>query len=550
MTRRGLGVLWLLSAACAGGPARARPERPRLVLLLTIDQLRGDMPLLYADRFGPGGFRLLMERGTHYVNAHYEHACTETAVGHATLVTGGHPSEHGVVANFWHDPAKGRLVNCVEDDRHRILGAAAPRPGEGTSPRNLLSTTIGDELVLATGGRARVFGVSGKDRGAILPAGHAGKAFWFSRTRGEFLTSSYYYPELPGWAARWNASRPLDRYRGKAWDLLHDRSTYVHGAADDRPWEISLDPLGRTFPHPYGDGSSRVFAFAVASTPAGDDLTADFAGALLAAEGLGRGPATDLLAISFSSTDYVGHLFGPSSLEAEDNLLRLDRTLAGLFRLIDAKVGLDRTLIVLSSDHGTPEAPEAAAAMGRDAGRVDPREMEEGRVEKAVQARLGTTEDLIADYRHPYVYLNAAALGRANLGVEAVERVVAEELLKLPGIAAAVTRTDLASGRVPDLEMYGRVLRNFHPKRSGNVFVVQEPGWLILSPDEGRVATLHGSPWAYDTHVPILFAGPGMPAGRVSRRVGIHDIAPTLAAYLGIGLPSVSSGTPLAEVLP
>ena len=345
-------VLAILAPAAPAAPG-ASPA-PRLILQVTVDQLRGDLPGRYRDDLGEGGFRYLMEKGTWYVNANYQHANTETAVGHATLATGADPSRHGIVANDWIDQKTGAFVYHTEDKRHHIIGRKT-KAHEGVSPRNLLASTISDELVVHNGGRTRAFSVSVKDRGAILPGGHVGKAFWFSKSTGEFVTSTYYYVDYPQWVKQWNAAKPADAYRNKSWKLLNDRATYIHGQMDDRPYEADLKPLGRTFPHPLG-GETKHFYLFLTLTPFGDALTLDFSKALIENEKLGQNShgAPDYLQISFSSTDYVGHLFGASSLEAEDNLLRLDRAIADLLAFVDAEIGLDRTVVVLT--HAEPTA--------------------------------------------------------------------------------------------------------------------------------------------------------------------------------------------------
>ncbi|WP_197904755.1 alkaline phosphatase family protein [Desulfosarcina alkanivorans] len=528
---------------------------PRLILQITIDQLRGDLPGRYADRLTPGGFRYLMERGTWYTDAHYRHANTETAVGHATLATGADPSRHGIVANDWIDQDTGEFVYNTEDARHHIIGRKS-KAHEGVSPRNLLASTISDELVVHTGGRSRAFSVSVKDRGAILPGGHAGKAFWFSKGSGEFVTSTYYYDDYPAWVKQWNAAKPADAYKGKAWELLNDRATYVHGQMDDRPYEADLKPLGRVFPHRLGD-DSKYFYLLLTLTPFGDRLTLDFAKALVRNERLGQNDhgVPDYLQISFSSTDYIGHLFGPSSLETEDNILRLDRTLAELFQFIDAAVGLDQTLIVLSGDHGAPEAPEYMAALGLSTGRFAFDWFKtEGPLTKSLQKKFGR-DDLIAGHSHPYLYLNLDALADAGLDAAEVERFVAGELVRIPGIAYALSRSDLLAGRITESPVQNQIRRSFHPTRSGNIHMVPEQYWFLHSTEEaekmgiGSIAAIHGSPWAYDTFVPIFFAGHRVPAQSVGRRVAPTDIAATITAYLGVKPPSGSVGVPLVEVL-
>jgi predicted AlkP superfamily pyrophosphatase or phosphodiesterase len=503
------------------------------------------------DRLGEGGLRYLLEKGTHYANAHYRHANTETAVGHATLVTGADPSRHGLVGNVWIDPLTGESVYNTEDARHHLIGKD-PKPHQGVSPRNLLASTIGDELVISNAGQSRVFSVSIKDRGAIIPGGHMGKAFWYSKRTGDFVTSTYYYDDYPQWVTQWNDAKPADRYRGKTWELLNDRSTYLAGEMDDRPYEANLPPLGRTFPHQYGD--NKYLYLILSLTPVGDELTLDFTKTLIEHEHVGLGDAVDFLAVSFSSTDYIGHMFGPSSLESEDNILRLDRILAELFAFVDKKVGLENTLIVLSADHGAPEAPEYMTSLGMEAGRFDFTYFkEQGPLNKVLMERFGR-DDLIATHSHPYLYLNVKAIAEAKLDIEEVEQFIAEEVMKIPGIMFAQTRSDLLAGRIANAPLQIQIRRNFHPSRSGHIHMIQEQYWFLHSTDEaakmglGSIAAIHGSPWVYDTYVPIFFAGHHVPAQTITRRVAPSDIAPTIAAYLNIKYPSGSIGNPLEEV--
>jgi len=551
-------ILWSVSAvlyAAIDQSSVAKVDRsstPKLVVQITVDQLRGDLPMRYKDRLPEGGFRYLLEKGAHYVNAHYRHANTETAVGHATLVTGADPSRHGIVANDWINPQTGAFVYNTEDDRHHILGKKV-KPHKGVSPRNLLSSTIGDELVLSNAGKSRVFSVSGKDRGAILPGGHAGKSFWYSKSSGEFVTSTYYYDAYPNWVAAWNAEKPAERYRGKQWKLLQARENYFAKDIDDRPYEADFGSLGRTFPHGYGD--NKYLNLTVGLSPAVDELTLDFAKQLITQEKLGAGEATDFFAVSFSATDYVGHLFGPSSLESEDNILRLDRVLASFFEFLDKTVGLENILIVLSADHGGPEAPEYAQSIGIETGRFSfdyfkkPNELT-----SALKKRF-SRDDLILTHSHPYLYLNYDAMREAGLGPAMVERFVAAEVIKLPGIAYAMSRSQLIDGDYADAPIQRQIRRNFHFDRSGSVHLIPEQYWFLHSTDEAAkmglsgLAAIHGSPWAYDTYVPIFFAGHKILAQRISRHVSPTDIAPTIADYLGIKPPSGSVGLPLTEVL-
>lgn len=489
-----------------------------------------------------------MDQGAHYQAAHYGHAITETAPGHATLFTGASPREHGIIGNEWFDASSGLKVYNTEDDRFRILGQEK-RAGTGTSPKNLLASTTLDELVLASGGRSKAFAVSVKDRGAILPAGHLGKAFWYSGSTGEFVTSDYYYEEYPDWAQAWNESGVVASYLGKSWELLRDKSEYLRADQDDRACERAYMHLGRTFPHPLSDSSGGGLSKALRYTPMGDELVLSFAMELVRAEGLGQDEVADFLAVSFSATDYVGHAFGPLSLESEDNLLRLDATLETFFTFLDQQVGLDQVLIVLSADHGAPDCPEHLASLGRDVGWVDSTELIKN-ANGALKRHFDLEEDLLRAHVTPYLWLDHAKL--KTLGIDAVEaaEVAARGALQTRGLARAIPRSELSTAALPDSALNDRVRAAFHSKRSGDVYLVPEQQWLIgVGNASDFLASLHGSPWSYDTYVPILLAGPGVKAGEYLRSVSPRDIAPTLANVLGIKPPSSATGSILHEAL-
>jgi predicted AlkP superfamily pyrophosphatase or phosphodiesterase len=537
-------------------------DQPRLILQITVDQLRGDLPTRYFDRLGEGGFRYLWKNGVVYRNAHHAHANSETIVGHVTLVTGTHPSVHGMVGNLWFDRETGFTTYNVEDPDYRLLSKDADvdadaeidptqraARSEGRSPAAILVTTFADELRSNSGGTGKAIGVSVKDRGAISMAGHSGTAYWFSKARGEFVTSNYYLNRYPEWVDAWNGQRLAQRYAGTSWRLLHDQDQYMFGDSDDREWETDVGGFGRVFPHDFGDGSSRYFTTWLTLSPAGDELVLDFAKNALVEEQLGADESTDYLGVSFSSTDYVGHVFGPSSLEAEDNILRLDRTLADLFAFVDEKVGLENTLIVLSADHGGPDAPGYLSSLGIPAGYVEPETWDKEAAVERIKKQFSIKGELIETYAHPYLYFSADVRIDRRIDQEALETAVVEELSKFPGVSLAVSSSALRRGSLPDTDLYRSVIRNFHPKRSGDVFIVFEPNWFINDFDGLIVASTHGSPWTYDTHVPIVFAGAGLLPMTVDRRVHTIDIAPTLSAYFGIKYPSGSVGTPLEEVL-
>jgi predicted AlkP superfamily pyrophosphatase or phosphodiesterase len=542
-------------------------KKPRLVLQITVDQLRGDLPHRYYSEFGEGGFRYLYEKGVVYEAAFHRHANTETIVGHTTLSTGADPSIHGMVGNVWLDRETGKLVYNIQDSRYPLLTKNAGvdseaeidptqrlATSEGRSPAPILVSTFSDELALSNAGKSKIFGISIKDRGAVSMAGHAGKAFWFSKKTGEFVTSTYYYKEYPSWVKAWNAKQIAFSYSGKSWELMHDRSAYLFGNRGDVPYETNFPGYGRVFPHPFGKSDTKYFTTLLTLSPVGDELALSFAEAVIEGEKLGQSGTTDYLSISFSSTDYVGHLFGPSSLESEDNLLRLDRMLAELFKFVDQKVGLANTVIVVSADHGAAEIPGYLNEFGIDAkyfkpDGLDPKALEKQPAIEALKKKLGIDKELIQSYFQPYVYLNHEVVQERGLNLAEVERTVAAELEKIDGIWLAAPSSALADGAFPNTPLEEAILRNYNPKRSGDIYVVLKPAWFINDSDGLSVASTHGSPWRYDQFVPVIFLGPGMPPQRVFREISTVDVAPTLSAILGITYPSGSVGKPLVEVM-
>ncbi|SDB14042.1 alkaline phosphatase family protein [Bauldia litoralis] len=549
-------------ANVAGANAQESEARPKLVLQLTVDQLRGDLIERYSAGLGDNGFRYLLDNGSVFTNAHHRHANTETIVGHTTLATGTDPAIHGMVANVWFDRKTGAPRYNVQDDRYPLVGEGGVDAAteidptqraattDGRSPAAILTSTISDEIALAMGPTAKIFGVSVKDRGAIAMAGHAGKAYWFSKSEGAFITSTFYRDTYPDWVVAWNEKGMPASYADTSWQLMLDRSLYTFGTADDVPWETDFPGFGRTFPHPYGAADSKYFTTLLTLSPAGDEITLDFAKALIDAEQVGQDEVTDYLSVSFSSTDYVGHIFGPSSLESEDNIKRLDRTIADLLAFVDERVGLDRTLIVLSADHGAPEVPGYLATLGIEASYFDFAEVDKQPAVKALKDEFGIAEDLVADFSQPYVYLNDAVIDARGLDKAEVESFLAEELRKMPGIAFAFSSIALRSGNIASTAVSEAVLANFNAERSGDIYVVFEPHWFVADFDGLSVASAHGSPWTYDTYVPLIVAGPRILSQRIARPVETVDVAPTIASYLRIKPPTGSRGVPLIEALP
>ncbi|WP_289035060.1 alkaline phosphatase family protein [uncultured Roseibium sp.] len=539
----------------------AASEPLKLVLQVTVDQLRGDLIDRNLEHFGDNGFRYLLQNGVYYTDAHHRHANTETIVGHATLATGTDPAVHGMVANLWFDRASGKPFYNVQDPDYPLLAKSGvdqsteidptqrAATSDGRSPSSILSSTLSDEIAVANAGASKVFGVSVKDRGAISMAGHSGTAYWFSKSEGRFVTSSYYMDAYPDWVSNWNDAGHVGAYAYTDWKLSDSEDSYRFIEFDDAEWETDFPGFGRTFPHPFGASDSKYYTTFLTLSPAGDELTASFAKTLIDNEAIGEDGVTDYLSVSFSSTDYVGHIFGPSSLEAEDNLRRLDRTIGQLLDHVDEKVGLENTLVVLSADHGAAEVPGYLEHLGIPAGFFSFNDVDKEPAAEALIAEFGAAQDLIASFSQPYVYLNDKFIAENGLKKADVAKSLARELQKIPAIAHAFSSEDLAASAIARTPVSDAVLANFHPSRSGDIYVVFEPHWFVGDFDGLHVASHHGSPWSYDTHVPIIFSRPGMAAQRVSSRVETVDVAPTVSAYLKIKAPSGARGRVLKEAL-
>ncbi|WP_209008489.1 alkaline phosphatase family protein [Roseibium polysiphoniae] len=539
----------------------AASEPLKLVLQVTVDQLRGDLIDRNLEHFGDNGFRYLLQNGVYYTDAHHRHANTETIVGHATLATGTDPAVHGMVANLWFDRASGKPFYNVQDPDYPLLAKSGvdqsteidptqrAATSDGRSPSSILSSTLSDEIAVANAGASKVFGVSVKDRGAISMAGHSGTAYWFSKSEGRFVTSSYYMDAYPDWVSNWNDAGHVGAYAYTDWKLSDSENSYRFIEFDDAEWETDFPGFGRTFPHPFGASDSKYYTTFLTLSPAGDELTASFAKTLIDNEAIGEDGVTDYLSVSFSSTDYVGHIFGPSSLEAEDNLRRLDQTIGQLLDHVDEKVGLENTLVVLSADHGAAEVPGYLEHLGIPAGFFSFNDVDKEPAAEALIAEFGAAQDLIASFSQPYVYLNDKFIAENGLKKADVAKSLARELQKIPAIAHAFSSEDLAASAIARTPVSDAVLANFHPSRSGDIYVVFEPHWFVGDFDGLHVASHHGSPWSYDTHVPIIFSRPGMAAQRVSSRVETVDVAPTVSAYLKIKAPSGARGRVLKEAL-
>jgi Type I phosphodiesterase / nucleotide pyrophosphatase len=547
----------------------APAARPRLVLLIVVDQFRADYLERFGDLFVENGLRRLARQGASWAHADYDHTPTYTAPGHATTMTGTWPAENGIIGNLWYDREAGRVVENISDPddqrdqtRYRLFEGGPREPA--ASPRRMTASTVGDELRLVTAGRSKVIGISSKNRSAILPAGrHATAAYWFSAQSGRMVSTSYYFNELPAWVKSFNEAKPADKFFGAKWDyLLGSNAEYLRRAGlDSPPWENIGPVRGDTnaFPHTVTGGAQAPgppFYFALDATPFSNDLLLEFTKLAIDNEALGADSDTDVLTVSFSSNDYVGHRYGPYSHEAMDATLRVDRQIAALLDYVDARVGLRNTLVAFTADHGVAPIPEHAAALGLPGGRIGGTEIMAA-VRNAVRARFdpkGGDKDQTADYvvEHFWngnIFFNTAALARDGVDRREAERVAGEAVLTVPGVARYFTRTQLESSAV-DLSdaVARRVLHGFHPRRSGDVLVVPEP-FKYLSEGATPIPATHGSPYSYDTHVPLVIMGQGVAAGRYTQPATPADLAPTLSSLLRIVPPSNSTGRVLLEAL-
>lgn len=549
-----LSLLALGGCASLAGPdvpprAAASPAAPRLVVLVTVDGLPMRQIMAAREFLGPDGFARFLERGRWFAQAHYGHGYTVTAAGHAVIMSGAHPQRNGIIGNQWRDPATGAVVYNTGDTAYRYLGNPTAALA-GTSPRNLLVPTLGD--VLREGApQSKVIGISAKDRGAILPAGHRGTAYLYMSTSGEFSTSSYYMQVLPQWAQDFNAARPAAAYFKRAWRPLlggYDcprasaGCAYATAVSDGQPWQADNDN-GKRLPMVVGGETHapgpRYHANLIAS-PFMDELTLSFARAAVRGERLGQRGAIDILSVSLSSHDYINHLFGPESRLARDHLLQLDGQLQAFFAFLDRMLGADRYVLALTADHGFTDTPEWAASQGRPAGRFKQREALPA-VNAALSQRFGV-QRLARGFSAGGLLLDDARVREHGLDAGAVLAAARAELLRQPGVAEVFTREQLLATDAATPILHA-MRKSFHPERSAPLQPVLEPGWIASYQDGG---SSHGSPREADTHVPLLFWGPAwVGQGREDARVEVVDLAPTLAALIGIPAPAQAQGRDL-----
>jgi hypothetical protein len=531
-----LGIIAALTLATIPPTfASAYNAHPKLVVVIIIDQFRGDYLERYRDQFSDGGFRLLLDHGANFTDCNYDYANTRTAPGHATLFTGAYSDGHGIAANEWWDPGKKKMVTSVEDDATKLVGLPADQSPDqkdqkkdkaGASPHNLLADTLGDELKLATQGKSRVFSVSLKDRASVLPGGFsADGAYWIDPKSGAWITSTYYRPDLPKWAEDFNVGNRVPKY----WD---------------RDWKNNNGDVLRSTAHRKGkDGNDAGFYEVIGSTPFANEYELEFAKDLVVYENLGAGQATDLLAISLSPNDILGHQVGPDSPEMAAMALALDRELADFFAFLGHQVGLANTWIALSADHGVAALPDAAKKLRMPAANLDAKNLE-AKINTALTAKFSpghAASYIKLDY--PLAWLDEHAFTAAHIKEHDAESSVGEAL-KQAGLRGYFTKSQLALGEVPDTALGKKFLHSYSPEGSWFVMGVPEP--YTVGAAKG---TDHASPYTYDTHVPLAFYGLPFRPGTYRTHAEPVDLAATLASLLGINAPTHSVGRVLTEAI-
>jgi len=538
MQKLRLSVLFFLLAFSS--QAQVTVARPKLVVGIVVDQMRWDYLYRYYDRYAAtGGFKRMLGEGFTCENALIPYAPTITACGHSSIYTGSVPAINGITGNFWWDKEQMRSVYCTEDKTVNTVGSNTTL-GK-MSPRNMLVTSVCDELRMATNFRSKVVGVALKDRGSILPAGHsANAAYWYDNSVGNWITSTYYMNDLPKWVTDFNNQKMVDKYYEQGWSLSYPLNSYVQSTADEKKYEGK--PFGDKFPYDLKSSIGKDYG-KIATTPMGNTLTAEFAKAAVTAEQLGADAITDFLAISFSSPDYIGHTFGPNSIEAEDGFLKLDKELGSLFDFLDKKVGKGQYTVFLSADHGVAHVPEFSQENKLPGGRIQVSDlMKKLRTSLNEKYKVG---NLVASTENYQVHLNHFALDSAKLNEREVVDFVVTTLLSNPGIVRAFALEDL--NKVPLNGTIRKMLNNgYYSRRNGEVQYILLPGYIDAYSATG---TTHGLWNPYDAHIPMVFYGWGIKKGKTNKETYMTDIAPTLAALLHIQMPSGSVGNVIEEVM-
>jgi len=516
-------------------------ERPKLVVGLVIDQMRWDYLYRYYNRYSEGGFKRLLQQGYSFENTFIPYTPAVTAVGHTCLYTGSVPAINGIVGNDWIERDSGKAMYCSQDRSVNTVGSFSNQ-GQ-MSPKNMLVTSVGDELRLATNFKSRVFGIALKDRGGIFPAGHsANAAYWLDDSTGNWISSTYYMNSLPGWVSSYNAARKIDSLMTNDWNLLYDKSIYEQSTTDDKKYERPLfHETTTTFPHAYKSLIGKNY-YPFRQSPYGNTFTLDFAKKMIQNEKIGMSGQTDMLCVSLSSTDYISHRFGPNSLEVEDTYLRLDKDIENFLNYLDATIGKGNYLFFLSADHGAPQVPDFMKENKLPGGSLTSTELIK-ELNSLCAEKFGTNKMVKAIYEYQ-VYLDNRIIDSANLNRDIIKDFIIGHLKTKPEVVNAFDYSKFESLVMPEQrkEMFAK---GYFYKRSGDIQFILKPQYTdVLS-----IGTEHGTMYAYDTHIPLLWYGWKISHGKTNREVYMTDVAPTISAMLKIQMPNGNVGHVLEELV-
>lgn len=535
-------VFVLASAFVMAQPVPVKKnQKPKLIVGLVVDQMRWDYLYRYNDMYSPNGFKRLISGGLNCDNTLIPYVPTYTAPGHTCIYTGSVPSIHGIVGNDWYETSTSKNMYCTDDSSVSTVGSASDQ-GK-MSPKNLWTTTIGDELRLSNNFKSKVIGIALKDRGAILPAGHAATAaFWFDDTNGKWISSSYYGAQLPAWVVKENEKGFPDKAMSQDWNTLLPLEKYTQSTSDDKVYEGKLpEEKSPTFPHRLSQITKEKYS-AFKYTPFASTYTFNLAKAAIENEKLGKGTGTDLLAVSISSTDYMGHAFGPNSIEAEDTYLRLDRDIADFLNYLDATVGKDNYVLFLSADHAAAHVPGFLKEHNIPAGNFNTKALSEG-LSKRLEEVFGL-KNAFVKIMNNQVYLDELRIKNADKSIREVEETIIDFLNEQPFVDYAFSTKRVSEASIPDV-IKRMVINGYNPKRSGQIGFLQKSGYMAT----GSTGTTHGAWNPYDAHIPLVFYGANIRPGKINRETYMTDIAPTLAALLNIQMPSGNIGKVIEEVV-
>ncbi|WP_343522445.1 alkaline phosphatase PafA [Pedobacter sp.] len=514
----------------------AEVARPKLVVGLVVDQMRWDYLYRYYNRYTNGGFKRLINEGFSVENTFIPYTPTYTACGHTCIYTGSVPAVHGIIGNDWYDPETKKNVYCTEDSSVSTVGSTPSSEGN-MSPKNMLTTTITDELRLATNFRGKVIGISLKDRGSILPAGHAANAaYWYQGSTGNWITSTYYMKEVPGWIADYNKLKLANKFYAKNWETLYPINTYVNSTADEKAYEGKQS----TFPHQLTQNIDKNFD-AIRSTPYGNTITLDLAKLAILSEDLGQDNITDFLAVSCSSTDYIGHAYGPNSIEAEDTYLRLDKDFEEFFNYLDKKVGKGNYTVFLTADHGAAHVPGFMQENKMPSGVVSDRDIA-NKLNAYLNDKFKVNNVVLRSMNNQIIF-DHDKTDKGDVSFDVIKSAAVEFLKRLDGFQNAVDIAKISQATLQEIQKK-MITNGYNARRSGDIYYVLQPNWF----NGGSTGTTHGNWNSYDSHIPLVFMGWGVKPGATNRMHYMTDIAPTLAALLHIQTPNGTVGEPITEI--